>query len=181
VLRPWSANFIPNGTWAYIEDSTAADGTRYGEPDRGAARTNAPLANPENFLRVEFVADPNLTYKLWVRSKAVDPVAVLRRDRCEWAARIPIGHDVGPGRQPRGVFGMRPFRMGWRDERWGAALNGEPLLLRFPQGGSRLIVIQSREDGLSVDQIVLSAERYRTSAPGSAKNDTTIVKPPWWP
>jgi hypothetical protein len=64
---------------------------------------------------------------------------------------------------------------GWRDERWGATLASEPLLLRFPQGGWQAIVIQTREDGVSVDQIVLSAERYRTSAPGPAKNDNTIV------
>lgn len=55
------------------------------------------------------------------------------------------------------------------------------ILLRFPQGGSQYIVIQSREDGMSVDQIVLSAEKYRTAAPGATKNDNTIVKPAWWP
>jgi hypothetical protein len=32
-----------------------------------------------------------------------------------------------------------------------------------------------REDGVSVDQIVLSAVKYRTSRPGTAKNDTVIV------
>jgi hypothetical protein len=32
-----------------------------------------------------------------------------------------------------------------------------------------------REDGLSLDQIVLSAARYAASAPGATKNDTTIL------
>ena len=189
VMRPWSANFIPNGTWAYIEDSTAADGTRYGDPDRGAPKTNAPLANPENFLRVEFVADPNLTYKLWVRSKAERNSWANDSIWLQFSGAIDVnGQPVFRSGTTSGLAvnleecsGCGLSGWGWRDERWGAALNGEPLLLRFPQGGSQLIVIQSREDGLAVDQIVLSAERYRTSAPGSAKNDTTIVKPPWWP
>jgi hypothetical protein len=32
-----------------------------------------------------------------------------------------------------------------------------------------------REDGISIDQIVLSAGTYLNTAPGGAKNDTTIV------
>jgi hypothetical protein len=67
---------------------------------------------------------------------------------------------------------------GWRDERWGPTLNSAPVLLRFPNGGYQQIFIQIREDGFSFDQIVLSAEKYRTTRPGAAKNDTTIVPYP---
>jgi len=35
--------------------------------------------------------------------------------------------------------------------------------------------VQTREDGLSIDQIVLSPVTYATRAPGAGKNDTTIV------
>jgi hypothetical protein len=35
--------------------------------------------------------------------------------------------------------------------------------------------VQVREDGLSIDQIVLSPVQYLTSAPGAAKNDVTIL------
>jgi hypothetical protein len=35
--------------------------------------------------------------------------------------------------------------------------------------------LQTREDGLSIDQIVLSAGRYLSSPPGATKNDTVIV------
>jgi hypothetical protein len=37
------------------------------------------------------------------------------------------------------------------------------------------MVIQTREDGVSIDQVVLSAEKYLTRRPGTAKNDTTIL------
>jgi len=47
--------------------------------------------------------------------------------------------------------------------------------LRFPKGGYQFIRIQTREDGVSFDQVVLSAEKYLDRRPGSAKNDTTIL------
>ena len=34
-------------------------------------------------------------------------------------------------------------------------------LVRFPQGGLQTIRIQTREDGVSVDHIVLSARKYK--------------------
>jgi hypothetical protein len=49
------------------------------------------------------------------------------------------------------------------------------VLVRFPSGGEQTLWIQTREDGVSVDQIVLSAQKYRTTRPGAAKNDKTIL------
>jgi hypothetical protein len=52
------------------------------------------------------------------------------------------------------------------------------MLLRFRQNPDRdaqEITIQAREDGVSIDQIVLSAEPYLTTRPGTAKNDRTIL------
>jgi hypothetical protein len=54
-------------------------------------------------------------------------------------------------------------------------VNKNGTLLRFPEGGFQRIRIQVREDGVSVDQFVLSAVKYRTTRPGTAKNDTTIL------
>jgi hypothetical protein len=63
---------------------------------------------------------------------------------------------------------------GWEDDGWGAAgRNG--VTLRFPDGGRQDILIQTREDGVSVDQVVLSAEKYLAARPGLAKNDRTIL------
>ena len=189
VLRPWSTFFVPEGTWARVEDTSAADGERYVEPNKGAPKSAAPLAQPANYLWVEFVSDPTLTYKLWVRGKAEgdswanDSIWVQFSGATD-ASGNPIfrpGTTSGLAINLEECSGCGVSGWGWRDERWGPTLNGEPLLLRFPQGGFQYIVIQSREDGMSVDQIILSAEKYRTASPGSAKNDNTIVKPPWWP
>jgi hypothetical protein len=48
--------------------------------------------------------------------------------------------------------------------------------LTFGTTGPQTIRVQSREDGVSIDQIVLSPERYLTSAPGLPRNDSTILR-----
>jgi hypothetical protein len=37
------------------------------------------------------------------------------------------------------------------------------------------MIIQTREDGVSIDQVVLSSRKYFTTRPGLAKNDATIL------
>lgn len=68
---------------------------------------------------------------------------------------------------------------GWEDDGWGA-VNRNGVTLRFPQGGFQRIIIQTREDGVSIDQIVLSSEKYLTTRPGAAKNDSTILRFTFW-
>ncbi len=63
---------------------------------------------------------------------------------------------------------------GWEDNGWGAGVLGP--VIYFATTGPQRIRVQNREDGLSFDQIVLSAERYMNSAPGAGKFDTTIVQ-----
>ena len=69
---------------------------------------------------------------------------------------------------------------GWEDDGWGA-VNRNGVTLRFPDGGGQSIVIQQREDGVSIDQIVLSSEKYLTTRPGTAKNDQTILPRTYFP
>ena len=60
---------------------------------------------------------------------------------------------------------------GWNDNGW-ASLGPA---IQFTTSGPHTIQIQVREDGLSIDQIVLSASSYLTRSPGTLKNDTTVV------
>jgi hypothetical protein len=48
-------------------------------------------------------------------------------------------------------------------------------VLRFATGGAQTLRIQAREDGISIDQLVLSPSTYLNSSPGALKNDTTIL------
>jgi hypothetical protein len=64
---------------------------------------------------------------------------------------------------------------GWADNAYG--LNALGPLVYFAASGPQRIRIQVREDGLAIDQIVLSAVKYKTAAPGATKNDSTILPP----
>jgi hypothetical protein len=143
------------------------------------------VANPPSRGEIGFVADPTQTYKLWVRLKAdsnswANDSVWLQISGAVDAAGRPIG---GPG-TTSGIevnleecSGCGVSGWGWRDEAWGAAGAVGTLTLRFPQGGYQTLKFQTREDGVSIDQFVLSAEKYRTTRPGGVKNDTTILPP----
>jgi hypothetical protein len=60
---------------------------------------------------------------------------------------------------------------GWNDNGW-AAFGAD---LYFASTGTQTLRLQPREDGVSVDQIVLSPVRYLTTSPGALINDTTVV------
>ncbi|MEJ7709163.1 MAG: endonuclease/exonuclease/phosphatase family protein [Pyrinomonadaceae bacterium] len=60
---------------------------------------------------------------------------------------------------------------GWQDNGWA----GMGPAIYFAQAGQQTIRIQSREDGISIDQIVLSPQNFFDTAPGSLKDDTTIL------
>jgi hypothetical protein len=60
---------------------------------------------------------------------------------------------------------------GWADNSYG----GFASPMSFQTSGLQTLRVQVREDGLSLDQMVLSAVTYATSAPGATKYDTTIV------
>jgi len=60
---------------------------------------------------------------------------------------------------------------GWTDNGWcGLGTN-----VFFKNTGTHSIRVQVREDGLSIDQIVLSPITYVSKAPGKTKDDTTIL------
>ena len=62
---------------------------------------------------------------------------------------------------------------GWEDNGWGSGVMGPPIY--FEATGAQTIRIQPREDGISIDQIVLSPAVYFNTAPGPTKNDSRIL------
>ena len=52
---------------------------------------------------------------------------------------------------------------GWEDNGYG----GNGPVISFATGGQQTIRVQRREDGVSIDQIVLSAATYLYQAPGA--------------
>jgi hypothetical protein len=62
---------------------------------------------------------------------------------------------------------------GWQDNGWGRGVLGP--LLYFAETGEQRLRVQTREDGLSIDQIVLSPNQFLDVAPGALKDDSTIL------
>ena len=171
-----------SGRWTRVNDSTAASGSRLYYPNAGAAKSSAPAAEPADYVDIYFAADPTQTYKIWVRLKADgnnwanDSVWLQFSGAIDSSGRAvyAIGTTSGMAVNLEECSGCGVSGWGWEDDGWGARnVNGG--LLRFPEGGEQRIRIQVREDGVSVDQIVLSAERYRSARPGTARGDTTIL------
>ena len=118
--------------------------------------------------RSRFVSLPTRAslYKLWIRLKA---------DRNNWAndsvwvqfygATDGAGHGVYSPGTTSGLAvnleecsGCGVSGWGWEDDGWGA-VNRNGVLLRFYAAGEFAVVVQRREDGVSIDQIVLSSEK----------------------
>ena len=175
--------------WRPVADATAAGGTRAYDPNLGRPKVAAPGPAFENSpLILSFHADPRLTYKLWIRLKADgnswanDSVWVQFMDATDEAGNPKYRWDSTSGLAVNleECSGCGLSGWGWEDDGWGAP-NKNGVLLRFPlrqDGDPHSILIQTREDGVSIDQVVLSAERYLTTRPGAAKNDNTILPRP---
>jgi hypothetical protein len=181
----WASDTSTDGRWTLVDDQTAAGGVRAYDPNLGAPKVTTPAAEPTSVVRFRFFADPTQTYKLWIRLKADgnswanDSVWVQFSGATDPAGtpKYSIGTNSGLSVNLEECSGCGESGWGWEDDGWGA-VNRNGVLLRFPQNPDRdpqTIVIQTREDGVSIDQVVLSAEKYLTTRPGAAKNDRTIL------
>jgi hypothetical protein len=170
------------GTWRRLADDTAAEGVAVGNPDANAAKVGSALAAPANYVEFTFDAEAGREYRLWIRGRA---------DRDHWAndsVFVQFSDAVTASGQATARIGTSSAFMinleedanrglsgwGWQDNGYGAGVLGP--LVSFPTTGTRTLRIQTREDGLRLDQIVLSSEQYLTVAPGALKNDETLLR-----
>jgi hypothetical protein len=70
-----------------------------------------------------------------------------------------------------GVTGAKPLGWGWTDN--GSAALGADVY--FAATGTHTLRVQQREDGITVDQIVISGDTYRRTSPGFRQNDVTVL------
>jgi PKD repeat protein len=167
------------GTWAVVADSTAAGGFAMANPNLGAPKIAAPLASPANYFQLTFPAYSGKAYHFWLRGKAAnnsynnDSVYVQFSDSVtsSGAAVDRIGTTSGEAVVLQACTGAAEQAWGWTDNGWCGLGNN----IYFQTTGTHTIRVQVREDGFSIDQIVLSPETYLSSAPGARVNDTNIL------
>lgn len=170
------------GAWRLVADSTAAGSMRIVHPDAGAAKLVTALASPANYAEWSFHAEAGRQYRLWIRGKAdanryyndSAHVQFSGSVSSTGAATYRIGTTTSTVYVLEDCAGCGVSGWGWSDNGYGE--NGP--LIYFAATGPQTIRIQTREDGLGIDQIVLSPTTYRNTAPGVTKNDGTIVAKP---
>jgi hypothetical protein len=166
------------GNWRLIADSAAAGGGRLWNPDTAAPKLTAPSAMPADYFELSFVADAGRPYRLWIRGNAEgnyygnDSVFVQFSGTVD-ANGTPVYRIGTSGATVTSVeegSGMGLSSWGWADNGYGTM---GPLLY-FAASGPQTIRVQRREDGISIDQIILSPSAFLTRPPGASKNDATI-------
>ena len=172
-----------HGAWSIGSDATSPNGTRLQTTDTGFASTSAPLANPTHYVDITFDAPAGTPYTIWLRLKALgdtkwnDAVWVQFSDaRVSGSPAYPIGSTSGLlVNLATDSTAASLNNWGWQN---GAYWINQSTTVTFANSGTHTLRIQVREDGVMLDQVVLSPATYLSTSPGTVTNDSTIVPKP---
>jgi endonuclease/exonuclease/phosphatase family metal-dependent hydrolase len=172
------------GKWAVSSDATAQGGAVIRHADSGAAKVTTAVASPANYFELTFNAEAGKPYRLWVHGRA---------DSNYWANDSVFVQFSGSVTST----GAATYRIGttsaaevnleeckdcgltgwtWQDNGYGAGVLGPTI--RFAASGTQTIRVQTREDGLAIDQILLSAAQFLTAPPAAATPPPPPPPPP---
>ena len=168
------------GAWRAVPDASAAGGVRLSHPDAGLRIKNVQ-PYPTHYFEVSAWVQAGKPYRLWLRGKADansianDAVSVQFANSVD-AAGAPlyrIGTTSAARVQLQECSTCAVSGWGWQDHGFGLNVIGP--VVRFTTTGLQTIRVQTWEDGVSIDQIVLSPSAYMSAPPGAPRNDTTIL------
>jgi endonuclease/exonuclease/phosphatase family metal-dependent hydrolase len=179
VLYASEASLV-RGNWAAASSTTAAGGRLMRSNDYGFSSANAPQASPANYFEMSFAADAGTTYRVWLRlraggnSKWNDAVWVQFNDSLttSGSAIYRIGTTSGLMVNLERCNSCGLSGWGWHNTAYWLS---QSTYVRFAASGNHTVRVQTREDGVEVDQIILSPVKYVSSAPGQIINDSTVV------
>jgi PKD repeat protein len=169
-----------HGSWTRTSDASAAGRVALWNPNAGRKKISPALAAPTTYFEQTFHATAGTPYHLWVRLRAEkdsfsnDSVHVQFSDSTDanGAATMRLGTSSSAEVVlQNGPNGGSVHGWGWSDNGWGSLGND----IYFATTGTHTIRVQQREDGAIVDQLVLSPDRYLISAPGTRRDDATIL------
>ena len=171
---------ITGTKWSIVSDSTAAGAKRLVNPNAGAAKITTALAAPTSYAEFTFTPVAGQPYRLWMRGRAEsnaytnDSVFVQFSNAVtsSGTATYRIGTTSATEYNLEDCSGCGLNGWGWQDNGWGVGVLGP--LVYFATSDPQTLRIQTREDGLSIDQIMLSPSAFLNTAPGALKLDTTI-------
>jgi hypothetical protein len=173
-----------HGAWTQVADASAAAGDKLSDPDAGAATIGGPLAAPADYFDATFQAAGATRYRLWIRMHAIansklnDSVFVQFSDSTDGSGNAIYRMNTTGGllvnlATDSGASSLNGW--GWQRNAYWLSDTGD---VWFQNGGLHTIRVQVREDGVEIDQIVLSPVTYANNPPGPVGNDNTIVAKP---
>ena len=172
------------GSWTRVSGSGAAGGAYMGSTDNGWSSTDSALASPSQYFESTFTAASATPYRVWLRLRASDD--------SKWNDSVWVQFSDATDQNGSPIYrlgttsallvnleklpGMRRQRLGLAERRLlaVAAVDDQVSIDR----SAHTVRVQTREDGVQVDQIVLSPSLYISSAPGGVSGDGTIVPKP---
>jgi hypothetical protein len=171
---------ITGSAFSIVSDSTAAGARRLWNPNRGVAKLSTAAASPSSYVEFTVNASAGVGYHLWMRGRAENDSYTNDSVFIQFSGSVTsggsaiyrIGTTSAAEYSLENCSGCGVQGWGWQDNAYG--INVAAPLIYFAQSGSQRIRIQSRDDGLSIDQIMLSPSKFKSTSPGALKNDTTI-------
>lgn len=174
------------GNWARVSETTAAGAQMMASADKGWAIGAEPLAAPQDYVEFTFTAPAQTPHHIWVRMRAP------KNDKTNDSVFAQFSDATATGGAPLYRIGTTGGLMlnlaldasgrmngwGWVD---GAYWLSQAATVTFSTTGTHTLRIQTREDGVQFDQIVISPSTWATAAPGQISGDSTIVAKPFVP
>ncbi len=173
---------ITGSQWSLVSDSTAAGGRRLWNMNAGAAKLTTASSSPASYVEFTFNAVAGQPYHLWIRGRAEGNLAANDSAFVQFSGSVTsagtatyrINSTSAAEYNLENCSGCGLSGWGWQDNGWGFNVDGPRIY--FATTGPQTLRIQTREDGLSIDQIILSPSpaSFLSASPGALKNDTRI-------
>jgi hypothetical protein len=167
-----------HGSWTKGSDASSPQGVKLVTTDTGFA--SDALASPTHYVDVAFTAPAGTPYTLWLRVQALANSKFNDSVWVQFSDALVNGTAVYPIGSPNALLvnlatdsaatSLRGW--GWQNTAYWLS---QATTVSFAASGTHTLRIQVREDGVQLDQIVLSPVRFLTSSPGALSADTTIV------
>ncbi|MGH9308061.1 MAG: endonuclease/exonuclease/phosphatase family protein [Vicinamibacterales bacterium] len=172
------------GRWSVARDASASRGLVMRSPNSGRAKIVRAVSRPSNYFELTFQAQAGTPYRLWLRGRAqsnswANDSVFVQFDRSVTASGRPvyrIGTTSATEINLESCRGCGLTGWQWQDNGWGGR-NVLGSAIYFARSGTQRLRVQTREDGLSIDRIVLSPSRYMRRAPTGMGRSTPAPAP----
>ena len=178
----YASDVVGPHNWRHVADSTAAGGVKLATTNQSIT-TDPALAAPATYFDVPFTANAGVRYHVWVRLRAnANSIA----NDSVWVQFSDAVSQTGAAIYRTGTTGALPINLeacsgcgvsgwGWQSGAYWAPDTGD---VWFATSGSHTLRVQVREDGVELDQVVISGRAYVDASPGVTYADTSIVPRP---